>query len=75
MEQLQSPLTKGQLEMLKIMARPMSDDDLTAIKDFVVRHFAKKLTERANKIWDENNWTEEDEKRMLTMNVRTNICS
>jgi hypothetical protein len=71
MSTLQQPLKKAQLEILKLMARPMSDEDLKAIKRFIVQHFAKKLTARANKTWDANGWTEEDEKRLLHTHIRT----
>ena len=66
-----SPLTPAQLEILKVMARPMSEKDLRAIKRLIVRYFADKLTEQVDKIWDEKGWKEEDTNRILNTHLRT----
>ena len=65
-------LNEGQLELLKVMSRPMSDDDLRAIKQLIVRYFADKLSDRADSWWDANGMTEADETRLLHTHFRTN---
>ena len=71
METLQSPLNNAQLEILKLLSRDVSDADLLEIKKFIVRYFSRKAIDAANIVWDENGWTAEDEKRLLSVHERT----
>lgn len=64
-------LTPAQLEILKIMARPMSEADLKAIKKLIVHYFATQLSQKAEKVWREKGWTEEDAYRLLHTHMRT----
>ena len=57
-------LTPAQLEILKVMAQPVTDADLRAIKKLIVRYFADKMTEAADAAWVENGWTNEDAERI-----------
>ena len=66
-----SPLTPAQLEILKVMARPMTEQDLRAIKRLIVRYFANKLTEKVDKALDEKGWTEQDMDKILDTHLRT----
>jgi hypothetical protein len=60
-----------QFELLKLFIRPVSDDDLLEIKKFIVKYFANKAMDSANKVWDENEWNKEDEKKFLNGHLRT----
>ena len=64
-------LNKAQLELLKLMARSVSDDDLRAIKKLIVRYFADKLTASADDAWERNGWTNEDAEKILHTHLRT----
>jgi hypothetical protein len=71
MEALQSPLTNLQLELLKLFSRNVSDDDLLQIKRLLVRFFAEKAMDAADKVWDEKGLTEQDAEEMSYMHLRT----
>ena len=66
-----SVMNKAQLEILKILAREVSDDDLLAIKRLIVLYFAKKAIQCTNEVWDINGWTSDDENRLLQIHERT----
>jgi hypothetical protein len=68
---MQTPLTNLQLELLKLFTRPVSEDDLLEIKKFIVQYFANKAMDLADKVWDENKWDKEDEKKFLNDHLRT----
>jgi len=58
MEQLNKPLTNLQLELLKIYSFNLKDQQLLEIKDILAKYFADKATEEMDKLWEENNWSE-----------------
>ncbi len=64
MEVLQTPLNKAQLELLKLFSKIKSEEELTAVKDLIVNYYAQKLMDRADKIWDERGYTQEDMERL-----------
>jgi hypothetical protein len=64
---LEGKFNAAQLELLKVVARPVSDDDLMAIKKLIVKYFIDKLRDRADEVWVQNNWTDQE---ILTMNLR-----
>jgi hypothetical protein len=65
------PLNEMQLEILQLFNRDVSEEDMLAIKRFIVRYFAQKAISGANQKWDENGWTAEDEERLLNLHERT----
>lgn len=65
------PLSNVQLELLKLFSRDVSEKDLLEIKELLVQFFAQKATQRANQVWDENKWTDEDAQRLLHLHERT----
>jgi hypothetical protein len=71
MTKIANPLTPAQLEILKVMAQPVTDADLRAIKKLIVRYFADKMTEAADAAWDKNEWTAADAERISQEHERT----
>ena len=68
---IQAPLTNLQLELLKLFTKPVSEADLLEIKKIIVQYFANKAMDLADKVWDENKWNKEDEKKFLNDHLRT----
>jgi len=68
---VKQPLTTLQLEMLKLFARDIEETDLIEIKKFLVKYFANKAMDLADKVWEQNNWNEQDENRFLKEHNRT----
>jgi hypothetical protein len=69
--QINGQFSPAQLEILKVMSRPVSDEDLRAIKKLIIRYFADKLSDLADEAWERNGWTAEDEQRLLNTHMRT----
>ncbi|MFM2267881.1 MAG: hypothetical protein RL757_1322 [Bacteroidota bacterium] len=65
------PLNEMQLEILQLFNRDMSEEDMLAIKRLIVRYFAQKTISEANKVWDENNWSDEYAAQLSKLHERT----
>ena len=64
-------LNAHQLEILKLFSRDMEEADLIAIKKLIVKYLAEKVTQKADQIWEEKKWTDEDMDRLLETHKRT----
>ena len=62
----QQPLTNLQMELLKLYAMRLSDDQLLEVKQVLARHFAKRLTRRVDGLWQERGLTAADMDRWLS---------
>ncbi|MBP6812446.1 MAG: hypothetical protein KA138_13045, partial [Saprospiraceae bacterium] len=52
------PLSNLQLELLKLYARKVSEQDLVQIKLLLGQYFADKASDLADKVWEEKKLTE-----------------
>ncbi|MCB0524837.1 MAG: hypothetical protein R3A50_09765 [Saprospiraceae bacterium] len=64
-------LTNLQLELLKIFSIPLKEDQLMEIKALLSRYFAEKASEEMDKLWDENNWSDETMREWAQEHMRT----
>jgi len=69
------PLTNLQLELVKLFAKKVSEEDLKNIKFLIANYFAEKAMDKADEVWDDKGWTAEDAKRMLQTKLRTPYAS
>jgi hypothetical protein len=53
------PFTNLQLELLKIYARQIPEEDLLEIRGLLAQYFMDKASDLADKVWDEKGLTEE----------------
>lgn len=53
------PLSNIQLELLKLYANNVSEQDLLAIKRLLAKFFMQKAINEADKVWDEKGYTDE----------------
>lgn len=53
------PFANLQLELLKLYARKVPEQDLLEIKTLLAQYFMHKATDLADKVWDEKGLTEE----------------
>jgi len=67
---IKQPLTELQLELLKLFARDIDERDLIEIKKLLIQYFANKAMDTADKVWEQNKWTEQDEVRFLNEHNR-----
>ena len=61
----QQPLTNLQLELLKLYAVRLSDEQLLEVKEVLARYFAERLTRHVDQLWDERNLSSNDMEQWL----------
>ncbi len=54
--ELSTPLSNLQLELLKIYAHNVSEEDLLAIKRYLAQYFLNKAIQEADQIWAEKGY-------------------
>ncbi len=60
MDQLATPLTNLQLELLKVFSYQLSEEEILEIKQILANFFAERLKKRASKTWKEKGYTQND---------------
>ena len=58
-------LSNLQQELLKLYAQNVSETDLQNIRELLGHYFAQRLTDIADKAWDEHGWSEQTMHRWL----------
>lgn len=71
MATLEGKLSNAQLELLKLFAEDLEEEDLQFLKQVLLRFKAERLMGRADEIWEEKGWTPDDAKRLLEIKMRT----
>jgi hypothetical protein len=54
------PLSNIQIELLKLYATDLSEEDLQELKDQLAQFYARKSVGKANEAWQEQGLTQED---------------
>lgn len=62
------PLSNLQLQLLKLYASDVSEEDLKAIQRMIARYFAEKASVDAAEVWEKEGY---DARQMLQENMRT----
>ncbi len=65
---MSQPLTKLQLEILKIYSTGISEDELKELKIILAEHYAKKAVQAADDYYQKNNLTDSDMELWLNEN-------
>ena len=63
-------LTTLQLELVKIFSYRVAENQVLEIKQLLSTYFANKATEEMDKLWEENNWSEETMKEWSNEHLR-----
>lgn len=71
MNSINYPLSNMQLELLKLFSRDIEEKDLKEIKKLIVKYLAQKLSEKADQVWIEQDWTNEKMDEFLNTHMRT----
>ena len=71
MESINYPLSNMQIELLKLFSRDLEEKDLKEIKKLIVNYLSEKLSAKADKIWEEKNWSNEDMDKLIKTHMRT----
>ena len=64
-------LTNLQLELVKLFSYKIAENQVLEIKQLLSNYFANKATEEMDRLWDENNWSEETMKEWSNEHLRT----
>lgn len=64
-------LTSLQLELVKLFSYKIAENQVLEIKQLLSNYFADKATEEMDRLWDENNWSEETMKEWSNEHLRT----
>ncbi|MBK8965550.1 MAG: hypothetical protein R3D58_21540 [Saprospiraceae bacterium] len=67
---LEERLSNAQLELLKLFTGDISEAELHLLKRILLRFRAEVLMDKADRIWEEKGWTDEDIKRLLETKMR-----
>jgi hypothetical protein len=55
-----NPLSNVQIELLKLFATDLSEEDLLELRQQLAQFYARKSVEKANEAWQEKGLTQED---------------
>jgi len=64
-------LTNLQLDLIKMFSFQLNDIQLFEIRDILTKYFAEKAAEEMDKLWLDNNWTDETMKNWANEHLRT----
>jgi len=64
-------LTNVQLELLKLFQYNLPDKQLVEIKYMLAKYFAKTATDEMDRLWEENNWTNDTMETWANEHLRT----
>lgn len=64
-------LSNLQLELLKVFSYQLDNQQLVDIKELLANYFAKQATQKADKLWEENNWDNETMTEWTNEHLRT----
>ncbi|WP_020538385.1 hypothetical protein [Lewinella cohaerens] len=59
MSVINKPLTNLQLELMKLFSLDLSEEELNDVRQILSNYFAKKASNEMDRLWDENNWSDE----------------
>ncbi len=60
-----------QIELIKLFEYQVEDSQLLEIKDMLARYFAAEATKEMDKLWQQNEWSNETMKEWSQTHMRT----
>lgn len=71
MSQLSTPFSNAQLELLKLFSSNLSEIELENLKRLLLEFKFQKVTNLADKVWEENEWDDKKVNEILNSHLRT----
>lgn len=68
---VKQPLSNVQLELLRVFAHQVSDNDLSGLRQMIAEFFAHRAVIAADVFWDRNGRSETDVQRLLNTKLRS----
>lgn len=69
--EIAQPFNKAQLDLLQLFSFDIPEEQYEVLRKILLRFKAEVLMDKADKIWDEKGWTDEDIRQMLQTKMRT----
>ncbi len=63
-------LTNLQLELIKLFRYDLNENQILEIKDLLIQYFANKVSNEMDRLWNENNWTNDTMKNWSQEHLR-----
>jgi hypothetical protein len=63
--------TNLQLELLKVFSFDLEEKQLNDVRELLTHYFAKNLTSEMDKLWEEQNWTDDMMQELAKQHMRT----
>jgi len=70
-KEIAQPFNKVQLDLLQLFSFDIPQEQYEVLRKILLRFKAEVLMDKADKIWDEKGWTDEDIRQMLQTKMRT----
>ena len=64
------PFSNTQLELLKTFSHQLSENELKELRKLLAYFFANRLMKEADKVWEEQNWSDEKVDELLNTKLR-----
>ena len=61
------PFSNTQLELLKAFSHQLSENELKELRKLLARFFANRLMQETDKVWEEQNWSDEKVDELLNI--------
>ncbi|MEM7655296.1 MAG: hypothetical protein AAF399_04140 [Bacteroidota bacterium] len=71
MENTNNPLSNVQLELLKLFALDVPEEDLLNIKQILLKYQAERLMDMADQAWEDQRWSDAKVHDFLATHMRT----
>ena len=59
MESLRTPFSKTQLQIMRLLNKIETEEELEDLKTFISQYYANTLVKEADRIWEERGYTQE----------------
>ncbi len=68
-------LTNLQLELLKVFSYELNEQQLKEVRALLSRYFAEKATQEMDKLWEDQNWSDETMMQWSNEHLRSKSIS
>lgn len=64
-------LNEAQLGILRLLGRMKNLEQINELRQIISNYYAQKATEEMDRLWDEGEWSEEQNEHILKEHLRT----
>ncbi len=64
-------LNEAQLSILRLLGRMKTIEQVNELRQIISNYYAQKATEEMDRLWDEGQWSEQENEAVLKEHLRT----